>query len=131
MQRRWLGAALIGIIALLPACGGGGGSGSSAPCAPAEDTRAAVGGRITICAFDIHFDVKNITSTAGPLEVTLINKGSIAHTFDIPDKNFELATPKKNDTKTGTVTLEKGTYTFRCTISGHEAAGMKGKITVS
>ena len=32
---------------------------------------------------------------------------------------------------TGTVTLEKGTYTFRCTISGHEAAGMKGKITVS
>ena len=79
----------------------------------------------------IRFDVKNITAPAGPLEVTLINKGSIAHTFQIPDKNFELATPKKNDTKTGSVTLEKGTYTFRCTISGHEAAGMKGKITVS
>ena len=32
---------------------------------------------------------------------------------------------------TGTVTLAKGTYNFECTIPGHAAAGMKGKVVVA
>ena len=29
-----------------------------------------------------------------------------------------------------TLTLKPGTYTFYCTVPGHEAAGMKGKLVV-
>ena len=33
-------------------------------------------------------------------------------------------------TSTVTVTLKPGTYTFYCSVDGHEAAGMKGTLTV-
>ena len=33
-------------------------------------------------------------------------------------------------TRTLTLTLPPGTYTFYCSVPGHEAAGMKGTLTV-
>jgi plastocyanin len=130
MHRRSLLVALALAVAVLPACGGGGSS-SSPPCPPAATTRAAVNGAVTVCAKDIAFDVKTITAPAGPLKVTLINKGAIAHTFKVDGTNFELSTPGHNDVKTGTVTLTAGAHKFVCTISGHEQQGMKGTIEVS
>jgi plastocyanin len=96
----------------------------------AEPTKTVTNGEITIDAFDIHFDVGDIKTTAGPLKVTLVNKGALEHTFRIQDTDFELKA-KAGETKTGTVTLEKGTYDYDCTIAGHAAQGMKGKIEVS
>jgi plastocyanin len=130
MHRRWLGAILIALVVPLAACGGGS-SKSSVPCPPAADTRAAVGGKVTVCGFDIRFDVKTITAPAGPLTVTFVNKGSIAHTFVIDNPKFELSAPSKNSSKTGTVTLAKGTYKFKCTVDSHDQAGMHGTIEVS
>jgi plastocyanin len=137
MERRGLRASLIilGLIAalvVLPACGGSSGGGGSADkknC-PTTSTVAAQSGKVTVCGQDIKFDVKTITTPAGALEVTFINTGSIAHTFTIKTKDFDLdAGPGKS--KTGTVQLEKGSYEFECTVQGHAAAGMKGTIEVS
>ncbi len=64
------------------------------------------------------------------MKVTLVNKGAIEHTFTIKDTDFELKA-KAGETETGTVTLQKGTYTFECTIAGHAQQGMKGTIEVS
>ncbi len=57
----------------------------------------------------------------------------IPHNFKI-----ERGTKKLGGTKTitkgvarATLTLMKGTYVFYCSVPGHEAAGMKGKLTVS
>jgi nitrite reductase (NO-forming) len=125
-------AVLSGLAVLtlaLTACGGGGGS--SAPCPPGADRREAAGGAVTVCAFDIRFDTKTITAPAGPLAITLINKGAIAHTLRVDPDGFELRTPKRHDTETGSVTLEAGTYEFVCTVPGHAQAGMKGEIVVS
>ncbi len=96
----------------------------------AEPTKTVTNGAITIDAFDIHFDVGDIKTQAGPLKVTLVNKGAIEHTFRIDDKDFELKA-KAGETQTGTVTLEPGTYQYECTIAGHAQQGMKGEIQVS
>ena len=133
MRMRWMGAALVMCVAALPACGGGGGgSSSSPPCPEGGSPRAAVNGAVTICAFDpFRYDVKEITAPAGPLKVTLINKGSTRHTFTLSKTNLDLVTPGKNDVADGTVTLEKGEYKFECTEDAHASAGMTGKIVVS
>ena len=114
-------------LAGLGACGGGGGS--SEKCPAKVDTKTATGGAITVCASDIKFDVVTIKAQPGPLKVTLVNDGAIYHTLKIPDANLELKT-NSGKTDSGTVTLSKGTYDFDCTVPGHAAAGMKGKIEV-
>ena len=45
------------------------------------------------------------------------------------DQDGETADP--GGTSTVTVTLKPGTYSFYCPVPGHEAAGMKGTLTVS
>jgi plastocyanin len=125
-----LGIALVAMLVVLPACGGGS-SKSAPPCPTASETRAATNGEITVCAYDIRFDVKTITTAAGPLKVTFVNKGSIAHTFKVENTDFELKAAGHNDSQVGTVSLNKGSYKFECTISGHAAAGMRGTIEVS
>ncbi len=132
MYRR-ISLALVTLVAALAfaACGGGGSSSSNAKCPPKTDTRAAVNGAITVCASEFSFGVKTITAPAGPLAVTVINNGSIGHTFTIEGQNLNLVVSSHGDSKTGTVTLPKGTYTFECTVPGHAAAGMKGTLVVS
>jgi plastocyanin len=114
----------------LGACGGS--SKSSGPaCPPTADTRAAVNGAITVCATEYSFGVKTITAPAGPLAVTLINKGNLPHTFSVLGQNFTISASSKGSTQSGSVTLAKGTYTFICTIPGHASAGMTGKLVIS
>lgn len=132
MHRR-ISIVLVALIAAagLAACGGSSKSGGGPACPPKTDTRAAVNGAITVCATEFSFGVKTITAPAGALSVTLVNKGNVAHTFSVLGQNFTLSTSSKNDSKTGTVTLAKGTYTFECTIPGHASAGMTGKLVIS
>jgi plastocyanin len=131
MRMRGMWAAMVLCVAALPACGGGGSSSSSPPCPPSGSPRAAVNGEVTVCAFDIRYDTRDITAPAGPLKITLINKGSIRHTLTIEDPELNLVTPGKNDVDSGTVTLAKGEYKFECTEDAHAGAGMTGKIVVS
>src|SRR5689334_2912097 len=95
-----------------------------------EPAKTVTNGEITVEAFDIHFNVGDINTTAGPLKVTLVNKGALEHTFEVKGTGFELKA-KAGETKTGTVTLQKGTYDYECTIAGHAQQGMKGTIKVS
>jgi plastocyanin len=119
------------LAALSFAACGGGGSSSNSKCPPKADTRAAVNGAITLCASEYSFGVKTITAPAGPLTVTLINNGSIGHTFTINGQPLNLVVSSHGDTKTGTVTLPKGTYDFECTVPGHAQLGMKGQLVIS
>ena len=121
--RRVLLPVVLGVFALT-ACGSSGGGG---------DTKTAVDGRIDVNAKDPYsFDVKTINAQAGPLTITLHEKGSQTHTFTIPSENFEIKVNPSTPTATGTVTLQAGkTYDFKCSYDGHAAAGMTGKIVVS
>jgi hypothetical protein len=99
--RRFVAVAVaLAAVFALGACSSSGGK--KAP------TKTVTDGKITITAYDIRFDVGDIKTTAGPLEVTLVNKGALEHTFKINDTDFELKA-KAGETESGTVTLEKGT----------------------
>ena len=108
----------------LVACGGGGGGGGT--------TKTAVGGKIDVNAYDSpRFDVNTIKASPGPLTVTLHEKGSQNHTFTISGHDLNLKVDSGHTTATGTVNLPAGTYNFECTIPGHAAQGMRGKIVVA
>ena len=75
---------------------------------------------------DIHFDVGDDQGDRRPAEGDAARtRARSTHTFTIKDTDFELKA-KAGETETGTVTLQKGTYTFECTIAGHAAAGYEG-----
>ena len=130
MTRRLSTILVLGALALalagLGACSSGGGASG---CPAKVATKTATGGAITVCGSDIKFDVSTINATAGPLKVTLTNGGSTYHTLKIANTSLYLKT-NPGKTASGTVTLAKGTYDFECTVPGHAAAGMKGKIVV-
>ena len=106
----------------LTACGDKGGGGASA-CTPADSS-------ITVGALDkLQFDAPAYDASAGCIEVTYKNEGSLAHTLLVKGQpGFKLAI---GDQDVGTITLDAGTYTLYCDITGHEAAGMKANLTVS
>jgi plastocyanin len=124
MTSRRFTSLLVAICAVvaLAACSSSGKSG--------EPAKTVSNGKITVEAFDIHFDVGTISATAGPLQVTFVNKGALDHTFTIEGTSLDLKA-SAGQSKTGTVTLVKGTYNYKCTVDGHASAGMKGKIEVS
>jgi uncharacterized cupredoxin-like copper-binding protein len=67
-----------------------------------------------------------------PLELTLRNSGQMPHDFTL---NEGTAQPVKltvngGETASGTFTIDKpGTYSFDCSMPGHDLAGMRGTIT--
>jgi plastocyanin len=124
MSRSVALAVLLAFGLALAACGGGG-SGS-------DSTRTAVDGKVDVNAKDpYNFDVKTINAKAGPLTVTLHEKGSQTHTFTISNPKFEIVVTPSKPVASGTVTLAAGTYDFKCSYDGHAAAGMVGKIVVT
>jgi nitrite reductase (NO-forming) len=79
------------------------------------------------------FDPATITVHAGqPVQLTLRNTGGTPHDFTLTDG---VAQPVKitaggGQTASGTFTVDSpGTYTFQCSMPGHAAAGMQGRLT--
>jgi uncharacterized cupredoxin-like copper-binding protein/cytochrome c5 len=90
------------------------------------------GGKVTIDAVDgTAFSNKTATGTAGKITFDMPNKSPIGHNIAL--KGVAGAAGKvvtQGKTSTFTVTLKPGKYTFYCEVPGHEAAGMKGTLTV-
>jgi uncharacterized cupredoxin-like copper-binding protein len=148
---RKLTAIVISCTALvlgLAACGSSGSSktSSSAPNAPATSTPASTassapaGGTATqsIAANSsglLKFTKSSLTAKAGKVTFTFTNSSPLSHNFTIQRGTSGAivgATPTfQGGTKSLTVTLKPGTYTFFCSVPGHRMAGMQGTLTVS
>ena len=80
------------------------------------------------------YSAKRLTAPAGKVTLKMTNRDDVAH--DIAVRGKKLASPKKGKivgtgkVSTLTVTLPAGTYTFYCTVFGHESSGMRGTLTV-
>jgi plastocyanin len=113
-------------LVLLGACGGDDGGG---------ETVTATDGRVTVEAEDTAFDVDEISAAPGTLEVTLVERGNLDHTFLVEDDEGDLLDGKltvTNDEEedVGTFELEAGEYEYFCDIPGHRQQGMEGRLVV-
>ncbi|MCB0830470.1 MAG: cupredoxin domain-containing protein [Solirubrobacterales bacterium] len=79
------------------------------------------------------YDKTELSAKAGKVTLDFTNESPIGHNVVIEDSSGkEIAS---TDTITGQSTtaefkIKPGTYTFYCSIPGHEQAGMKGTLTV-
>jgi plastocyanin len=153
-----LGAVVL--VVGVSACGGSShsssaSSGSAAPASstssssPATSTSAtsssassapASGGASTLTqaadpSGSLKFVKSSLTAKAGKVTIKFTNASMLPHNFTIQQDtggSVVGATPtfSGGGTKTLSVTLKPGTYTFYCSVDGHRAAGMQGTLTV-
>ena len=90
---------------------------------------AAAATTVTVKASEFKFVLSTKTARHGVTIFKVTNKGKTAHDFKIAGKKTPLIGPGKSASIT--VTLKRGTYTYICTVPGHAAAGMKGKLKVT
>jgi uncharacterized cupredoxin-like copper-binding protein len=119
------------LLPLLAACSTAGASTPTPGPAPAS----AAPQQFTVKALDtMKFDPPTLTAKAGqPIQVTLDNRGQIAHDFAMTDGVAQPISITAQAGQTATVTFTiatPGTYTYVCNQPGHEQAGMKGTLTV-
>ncbi len=116
-------AAAVTAAALLAACGGGGSSGQPA-------------GSIKVSLTEYSFNPSTISAPSGKVVFYLVNAGTVSHDMIIRDSSNNRVAGSElissGDSIVFTVdNIAAGTYTFYCDQNGHEAAGMKGTLTVT
>jgi uncharacterized cupredoxin-like copper-binding protein len=90
---------------------------------------AATARTVTVTMKEFKFVLSKKTVPHGVVTFKLVNKGKLPHDFKIAGKKSKLV----GAGKTGKliVTLKKGKPAYLCTVAGHAALGMKGKLTVT
>jgi plastocyanin len=126
-------AAYVGAVAGKP----GQDSGALATAVAAVNQKPAVekNGALQIDADptgQLKFLASKASATAGKVTIKMLNKSSVSHDIAIRGNGVQQVGPIVANGKTSTVStsLKPGTYTFYCSVPGHEAAGMKGTLTV-
>jgi plastocyanin len=129
------------LTAVLAGCGGDGNDESAAtPTAtatPAATQAAASGGGETLkfsapADGSLKFDQTDVKAKAGTATVEFDNPSSVPHAVEIKGNGVEEETETVTQGKAPAiqVDLKPGKYEFYCPVDGHEAAGMKGTLTV-
>jgi plastocyanin len=78
------------------------------------------------------FEYSKATAKAGSVTLVMPNQAPIQHDISIKGNGVNQQGPRvgQGGTSKITVNLKPGTYTFYCSVPGHEAGGMKGTLTV-
>jgi plastocyanin len=83
-------------------------------------------------AGQLSYDTKTLSAKTGSVTISLKNNAPLEHNVTISQGSKVLgATPSFiSGTRKVTIKLSPGTYTFYCSVPGHRAAGMVGKLVV-
>lgn len=73
----------------------------------------------------------NIVVAPGPVTLRVVNNGSMAHNFALPDLDIRTAMLNSGESETLEFDAVEGTYKTVCEVPGHEGSGMVGTLTVS
>jgi uncharacterized cupredoxin-like copper-binding protein len=88
-------------------------------------TTSAQATTVKVTAKDnFRFTLSRKSAPHGKTVFKVTNKGRLKHDFAIAGKKTKLL--GHNQTATLTVALKKGKHSYKCTVPGHAAAGMKG-----
>jgi uncharacterized cupredoxin-like copper-binding protein len=79
---------------------------------------------------EFHFKLSKAKVRHGKVTFVVTNKGNLPHDFKINRKKTKLLQPGKSARLVVTF-KKKGRYAYLCTVSGHAAAGMKGKLRIT
>jgi plastocyanin len=90
---------------------------------------AATATTVTVKMSEFKFVLSKKVVPHGTVTFKLVNRGTISHDFSIAGKKSKQV--KKGKTLLFTVKLSAGKKAYKCTIAGHAAAGMKGRLTVT
>ncbi len=88
---------------------------------------------LTASGTALAFNKKTLTAPRGRVQLVLTNKARIPHNVAIRGNGLAAKKGKvvgQGKTSSVTAAVKPGKYTYYCSVSGHEAAGMKGTLTV-
>jgi plastocyanin len=125
---------LVLIVGTLAACSGAAPANPTPPPTAAASSSAPADAqtvRVTSTNFAFSLDAARVP--AGPVTFVLQNDGPAAHDFAIRGNGVNQKTPviERGQSARLTVALKPGTYTYICTIPGHDHLGMEGTFTVA
>jgi plastocyanin len=106
---------------------------TSTPSAPSP-AQASTLGIAADPSGQLKFTSNSLSSKAGKVTVDFTNKSPLPHDVVLVDSSNKILgqTPIfQGGSKSFTVTLTPGTYTYYCSVPGHRQAGMQGTLTVS
>jgi uncharacterized cupredoxin-like copper-binding protein len=84
-------------------------------------------------AGQLAYETKQLAAKAGKVTIDMTNMSPVEHDVAVAQGSTVLGqTPVfSGGSKSLTLTLKPGKYTFFCTVPGHRQAGMEGTLTVS
>lgn len=85
---------------------------------------------VTVSMFEMGFKLSASRVPTGTVTFRVVNDGKVVHDFRINGKGTPVLDPGEQATLTVDFP-EPGTFSFVCTVEGHAAAGMVGKLVVS
>jgi plastocyanin len=115
----------------LSACGGDDDA-SDAPEAPAATSTSAGPSATTAPAPALAFVQSTLTTSAGPVTITLTNDSPVPHNIAVRGGSVDTEpseTIQGGATADLSVDLPAGEYEYYCEVPGHEQAGMVGTLT--
>jgi plastocyanin len=106
------------------------------PAPPSSPSPSAATSALKLAADpggQLSYDTKQLSAKAGKVTITFANSAPLEHDVTIAEGSTVLgATPIfQGGSKTLTLSLKPGTYTFYCSVPGHRQAGMEGTLSVS
>ena len=136
---RWMTLLAVTAVLALAGCGGSDekSTGSSSSSSSSNSSASSGGGGETLkLAADksaLKFDKSSLTAKAGKVTLEMANPSQVPHAVAIKGNGVDVdgKTIGNGETSTASADLKPGTYTFYCPVPGHEAAGMKGTLTVN
>jgi plastocyanin len=122
----------------LAACGGGSDNSTTTSAATTTTTQAAGGGggqTLSLAADPsaLAYQETSLTAKPGKATIDFDNPSAIGHDVCVQDssgKEVGCSDVIQQSKTTLDVDLKPGSYTYFCSVDGHEAAGMKGTLTV-
>jgi plastocyanin len=144
---RWMTLLAVTAVLALAGCGGSGSKSSGSSGSSSSNSSSSSGGggggeassgggetlKLAADKSALKFDKTSLTAKAGKVTLEMENPSQLPHAIAIKGNGVDVdgKTIGNGETSTASTDLKPGTYTFYCPVPGHEAAGMKGTLTVN